>query len=141
MRLTAIIVDFLCLFPAVYLISSQFQSKLSRLFMLIFLLKPDAILIDHGHFQYNSLILGLILLSFYFMLQQRYYLTCILFTLTIHSKQMAVYYSLAFLCGLIGLTFQHYRHDRYRFIAEIVKYGVIVFIVSIILWAPWFGSL
>ena len=141
MRLTSIFVDLVCLFIPVYLISTHFQKKLPQLFLLIFLIKPDAILIDHGHFQYNSLILGLILLSFYFMLEQKYYLTCLFFTITVHSKQMAVYYALAFLSGLVGLTYQHYRYDKAKFIAELVKYGLIVFVVSIAIWAPWFGSL
>ena len=141
MRLTCLLVDMICLFPPMYLLSSIFQRKLPQLLLLLFLIKPDAILIDHGHFQYNSLILGLILLSFYCMLNQQYYLTCLLFTITIHSKQMAVYYSLAFLSALIGLTYQQLKYDRAKFMSELLKYATIVVVVSIAIWAPWMGSL
>ena len=108
--------------------------------LLLVLLKPDSILIDHGHFQYNSLILGLILWAFYCLLKEKYYLTCLLYTVAIHSKQMAVYYSLAFLAGLIGVTYQRYRHNRSEMLVELVKYGVIVVTVSMVIWAPWMGS-
>lgn len=141
MRFTSLLVDLLCLFPPIYCLSSTFQRKTPQLLLLIFLLKPDSILIDHGHFQYNSLILGLILLAFHFMLQQQYLLTCFLFTITIHSKQMAVYYSMAFLAGLIGLTYQHYRYNRVKFVTELMKYGLVVLVTSLLLWLPWFGSL
>jgi alpha-1,3-glucosyltransferase len=141
MRLTALLVDLICLFPPVYLISNHFQRQIPQLFLLIFLLKPDSILIDHGHFQYNSLILGLILTSFYCLFKQYWYMTCFFFTIAIHSKQMAVYYALAFLAGLIGMTFSHYRYNRLKFFGEIIKYAFIVVGVSLILWAPWFGSI
>ncbi len=68
-------------------------------------MKPDLILIDHGHFQYNSLIIGLILGGFHCILTGHYYMCCLLFTIAIHSKQMAVYYALAFLAALVGKVF------------------------------------
>jgi alpha-1,3-glucosyltransferase len=92
------------------------NKKLSYLLILMVLLKPDVILIDHGHFQYNSLILGLILLSFYFILQKRYYYVCVLYTIAVHSKQMATYYSLAFLASLVGLTIQENKHNKTKLI-------------------------
>lgn len=141
MRFTSLIVDLVFLFPGVYLLASLLQKKTPQLFLLVLLIKPDAILIDHGHFQYNSLILGLILIAFYCLLNERYYLTCLFFTIAIHSKQMAVYYSLAFLAGLIGLTYKQYKFNRPKLIAELIKYAMIVIIVSLLIWAPWFGSL
>lgn len=140
MRFTSLIVDLIFLFPPIYLLSGYFQKKIPQLFLLLLLLKPDAILIDHGHFQYNSLILGLILMAFYCLLKQHYYVTCFLYTIAIHSKQMAVYYSLAFLAGLIGVTYSQYKFNRPKLIAQIVKYGMIVLITSLLIWAPWLGS-
>jgi alpha-1,3-glucosyltransferase len=112
MRLTVLLVDILFLFPPIVLLSQYFNKHLPQLLLVVVLLKPDAILIDHGHFQYNSLILGLILMAFYCLLTKRYYLACVLYTLTVHAKQMAVYYSLAFLAALVGLAFQDYRFNR-----------------------------
>lgn len=105
------------------------------------LVKPDLILIDHGHFQYNSLILGLILLSFYCIINKNWYLACLLYTIALHSKQMATYYSLAFFSALIGVTFNAYRYSKPRIITEIVKYGTIVIVVTVLIWLPWLTSM
>ncbi len=104
MRFTVLLVDILFLFPPIVLLSRELNKYLGSLLILTALLRPDLILIDHGHFQYNSLILGLILLSFYFLLKGKYYSLCVCYTIAIHSKQMAVYYSIAFFASLIGLT-------------------------------------
>ena len=104
MRFTVLLVDVLFLFPPIILLSRELNKYLGSLLILTALFRPDLILIDHGHFQYNSLILGLILLSFYFLLKGKYYFVCVCYTIAIHSKQMAVYYSIAFFASLIGLT-------------------------------------
>ncbi len=132
------------LFPAIYLLAQQFTNaqytitkKYTSLILLSLLIKPDIILIDHGHFQYNSLILGLILSAFYCLLNRNYYICCVLFTIAIHSKQMAVYYALAFFAGLIGKVFNDYRMNNVKIIGEILKFGVIVISVSLIIWLPF----
>jgi alpha-1,3-glucosyltransferase len=81
------------------------------------LLKPDAILIDHGHFQYNALVLGLVLLAVACLLNGKNYLACFFFTIALHSKQMAAYYSLAFLAALLGLAYQNNRTRKAAFFA------------------------
>lgn len=53
---------------------------------------------------------------------------------------MSFYYAFAFLAGIVGVTFNHFKYNRPKFFVEITKYAVIVAGVSIILWAPWFGS-
>jgi alpha-1,3-glucosyltransferase len=101
------------------------------------LLKPDLIAIDHGHFQYNSLIIGLILGAFYCLLNRNYYICCVLFTIAVHSKQMAVYYALAFLAGLIGRVLTDYKTDKIRILKEIIIFAFIVLTVSLIIWLPF----
>ena len=140
MRFTSLIVDLALVFPAMYMLSGLFSKKLPQLFLFLLLIKPDAIFIDHGHFQYNCLVLGLILLAFYCLLTERYYLTCFLFTCSIHAKQMSVYYSLAFLSALIGLTYNQLKFNKVRVLVELLKYGMIVVIVSLIIWLPWLGT-
>lgn len=141
MRFTVLLVDILLLFPPIILLSRELNKTLGSLLILTVLFKPDLILIDHGHFQYNSLILGLILLSFYFLLTKKYYYVCVCYTIAIHSKQMAVYYSLAFLGSLIGLTIKQHNHNKTKVMAQLIKYGLIVIIVSLIIWAPWINDL
>jgi len=139
MRFTALLVDIAFLFPPIILLSRQFSRNTSTLLLLVFLIKPDSILIDHGHFQYNSLILGLILFAFYCLLNSKFYLTCFFFTLALHSKQMSSYYALAFFAGLLGSTFQFY-HNKTKVLVECIKYALIVFLVSLAIWLPWLGN-
>ena len=73
MRFTVLLIDILFLFPPIVLLSQYFNKQLPQILLLMLLLKPDVILIDHGHFQYNSLILGLILMAFYCLLTKKYY--------------------------------------------------------------------
>jgi alpha-1,3-glucosyltransferase len=141
MRFTALLVDFALLVPGILLIFKSTKHRLGNLFLLVLLIKPDVILIDHGHFQYNSLILGLIALAFYYLLTGRYYLCCLLYTIAIHAKQMAVYYSLAFLAALIGLTVQDNIFRKKYIIIEITKYACIVIAVSLLIWMPWLSSI
>ncbi len=144
MRLSVLFVEMIFLFPAIYLLAQQFthtQYTITRrytsLVLLSLLIKPDIILVDHGHFQYNSLILGLILSAFYCLLNKNYYICCLLFTIAIHSKQMAVYYALAFFAGLIGKVINDYRMNHLKIIGEILKFAIIVITVSLIIWLPF----
>lgn len=147
MRFTVLLIDCLFLFPSIYLICKycspiRYRNK-SIYFALIFLIliKPDQILIDHGHLQYNCLMLGLILYAFYFMIVGRRYLCCFIFTLAINCKLMSVYYSLAFMAGLIGLSYRkHGIHRKSKIIQECLFYGAILFLTTFILWIPWMHS-
>merc|ERR1740117_2239136 len=63
---------------------------------MIALCQPAIMLIDHGHFQYNSVALGLSIASFSFMVQSDF-ASCIwggfFFTLALNFKQMTLYYA------------------------------------------------
>jgi alpha-1,3-glucosyltransferase len=119
MRFTVVIIDCIFLFPPVYLICKKLspiryrnRALFNALIFIIFL-KPDQILIDHGHFQYNCLMLGLILYSFYLLINERRYLCCFIFTIAINCKLMSTYFCLAFMGGLIGVTCKKYgRHKK-----------------------------
>jgi hypothetical protein len=56
--------------------------------------------------------LGLILYAYYFLITGRMYLCCTTYTLAVNSKLMAVYFTPAFLAGLIGLTIRKYGRHR-----------------------------
>lgn len=142
MRFTVLLVDLFFLFPPLILLAKGIVGKhMWIFFLMITFFKPDVILIDHGHFQYNSLILGLILGAFYLISTKRYYLACLFYTIAVHSKQMAVYYAIAFLGGLIGLTLSDNKHNKKKAIVELLKYALIVLTVSLIIWAPWLKSI
>jgi alpha-1,3-glucosyltransferase len=147
MRLTVLIIDCIFLFPSVYLICKKWtpicyrNKPLFNALIFMILIKPDQILIDHGHFQYNCLMLGLILYSFYFLINENRYLCCLTFTLAMNCKLMSTYFSLAFLAGLIGLTYKRYgRQRKLKIIRECFFYALIVIFTLLVLWIPWLRS-
>ena len=82
------------------------------------LLQPAILLIDHGHFQYNTVALGLSLWAFYFMtvstLSSSSFQSCIwgsiLFCLALCFKQMLLYYAPAVFFYLLGRCFAKDHH-------------------------------
>lgn len=140
MRFTALLVECLLLFPPAILLMKTKNNIIANVSLLIFLMKPDVILIDHGHFQYNSLILGLILWAFYCLLNKRFYWCCFLFTIALFAKQMATYYALAFFAGLIGMTYQEHRFNKKYILVEFLKYIGITSITVLLIWAPFCSS-
>ena len=66
------------------------------------LFQPSLILIDHGHFQYNSVMLGLTVYSINNLLDGYYGPAAICFVLSLCFKQMALYYSPVFFAYLLS---------------------------------------
>ncbi|GAA5908509.1 hypothetical protein JCM8208_002650 [Rhodotorula glutinis] len=69
------------------------------------LLQPALILIDSGHFQYNSIMLGLTLWAVNCFQAGRDVLGGVLFMLSLGFKQMALYYAPAVFAYLLGKCF------------------------------------
>lgn len=102
MRLTVIIGDLIVFVPAVFLFFKMYYRYLSggvkySAVILIFL-SPPLLLIDHGHFQYNSIMLGLSLWAVVLVCHDYLGLSAILLALALNFKQMALYYVLPFGC-------------------------------------------
>lgn len=66
------------------------------------LFQPALILIDHGHFQYNSVMLGFALLSIVNLQYNNRLMASFFFVLSIGFKQMALYYAPAIFAYLLG---------------------------------------
>jgi alpha-1,3-glucosyltransferase len=67
------------------------------------LLTPAFLLIDHGHFQYNNVMLGFTLWSLAMFAMQRYCLSVVFLMLSIAFKQMNIYSVPAFGAALLGI--------------------------------------
>lgn len=67
------------------------------------LFQPSLMLIDHGHFQYNSVMFGFAFLAVDCFLADRLLLGSGFFVLSICFKQMALYYAPAVFAYLLGL--------------------------------------
>lgn len=67
------------------------------------LMQPATMLIDHGHFQYNTVMLGLMLASMSSMLAGRHLWSCVYFVAALGFKQMALFYAPAVFAYLLGI--------------------------------------
>ncbi|KAI1775588.1 glycosyltransferase family 57 protein [Hypoxylon cercidicola] len=108
MRATVIISEYLIYIPAAVI----FVRRYSRLFgvaqwtasvaLVAILMQPATILIDHVHFQYNTVMLGFVLASMSSMVAGRYMWSSIFFVAALGFKQMALYYAPAVFAFLLG---------------------------------------
>ncbi|KAF6755794.1 glycosyltransferase family 57 protein [Ephemerocybe angulata] len=97
MRLTVVFFDLLVYVPAIIMFVKVWQGTRSKRTqeqaILLLLLQPALLLIDHGHFQYNSVMLGLTLLAVNFFATGNDLLGALCFVLSLAFKQMALYYA------------------------------------------------
>ena len=119
--------------------------------LLAVLLNPASILIDHGHFQYNCISLGLAAGAAALVGRGNHaqsavpgILASILFTASVHHKQMALYFAPAFLGHLVGRAFQAGRvagggvRGCGVVVGRVFAYGAAVLTTSALCWAPFF---
>lgn len=66
------------------------------------LLLPSLIIIDHGHFQYNSISLGLALLAAVLMARRRHVAAAAAFALSLNYKQMLLYFAPVFFVAMLA---------------------------------------
>ncbi|ODV59809.1 dolichyl-P-Glc:Man(9)GlcNAc(2)-PP-dolichol alpha-1,3-glucosyltransferase [Ascoidea rubescens DSM 1968] len=152
MRLTVLISDVLIYFSAVYFFTfcffksnkkittngsqgwKKFNSLNQSITIVLILFQPCLILIDHGHFQYNSVMLGLVLFSIVSLLYDQLSIASFFFILAISFKQMALYYSPVIFFYILSLCFNPFqkRFDFPRLFA--VAFSVILTLV--VMFAP-----
>lgn len=137
MRITALASELAIYIPAVvmfvrwsarnYTLASSINQTIITAAILF---QPSLIIIDHGHFQYNSIMLGFTLLSLVHLLQDDYAVASALFVLAIGFKQMALYYSPIFFFYLLSRciypTFNIWRFSK-------IAMSVIITILTLIL--------
>lgn len=101
----------------------------------VLLSQPALLLIDHGHFQYNSISLGFTLWGIAALLQDKDVLGSVAFSLALNYKQMELYHSLPFFCYLLGKS--KAKKNPFLFI---VKLGFAVILTFCVCWIPFFLS-
>lgn len=142
MRWTVLSSDTLIFFPAIFYFAFVYHSSChsSRKndcawHIAMLLLNPCLILIDHGHFQYNCISLGLTVAAIAAILSQRELLASCLFTLALSHKQMSVYYAPAFFSHLLGKCLR-----RKNPIHGVAKLGLTVLGTFTVVWWPYLHS-
>ncbi|CAN0926056.1 Probable dolichyl pyrophosphate Man9GlcNAc2 alpha-1,3-glucosyltransferase [Linum grandiflorum] len=142
MRWTVLSSDLLIFFPAVlcflyayYDLKSNGRKVDVAQHIVIILINPCLVLIDHGHFQYNCISLGLALAAVAAILSQKDLIACVLFCLSLNHKQMSAYFAPAFFSHLLGKCLRR-KHS----LLEISKLGLVVLGTFAIIWWPYLHS-
>lgn len=109
MRGTVFISEYLVYVPAVVTFLRRYtrmhgvHAWSASIALVAILLQPATILIDHGHFQYNTVMLGLMVASLDAILAGRMLWACIFFVGALGFKQMALYYAPVMFAYLLGV--------------------------------------
>ena len=140
MRATVIVSEYLTYVPAAVI----FVRRFSRLFgvtqwtanvaLLAIFMQPATILIDHAHFQYNTVMLGFVLASMSSMVAGRNMWASIFFVAALGFKQMALYYAPAVFAFLLGsCIFPRIRIGRFFGISAVTLLSFAILILPFVL--------
>ncbi|KAH9999742.1 glycosyltransferase family 57 protein [Xylariaceae sp. FL0662B] len=147
MRATVVVSEYLIYIPAVVI----FVRRYSRLFgvaqwtasvaLVAILMQPATILIDHVHFQYNTVMLGFVLASMSSMVAGRYMWAPIFFVAALGFKQMALYYAPAVFAFLLGsCIFPRIAIRRFLTIAVVTVASFAVLVLPLVIGALYDAS-
>ena len=152
MRLSVFSIDILIYIPSViYFISTSQISgnfkmeelsvfgglKRKHIDLLTILIYPGLILIDHGHFQYNSFSLGLFVSAVTAMCQNSFITGSILFVAALNYKQMELYHALPIFFYILGKYSP--MKERFWSFNLLMLFCISVTVIStfLIIWLPF----
>ncbi|KAI9284963.1 glycosyl transferase [Umbelopsis sp. AD052] len=139
MRATVVFWESIIFIPAVLVFTQICYGKQGHLkkniAALLILLQPALIIIDHGHFQFNNIMLGTTLWAINCFMMQQYALGSFFFCLSLGFKQMALYYAPAVFAFLLGRCFKEPNG-----IAMFIRLGVTVVATFGVLLSPFLTS-
>lgn len=139
MRTTVLIADLLIYIPAVVVYCcclKEISTRKKITNLLCILLYPGLILIDYGHFQYNSVSLGFALWGVLGVSCDWDLLGSLAFCLAINYKQMELYHSLPFFCFLLGKCFK--KGIKGKGFVLLIKLAFTVVASFTVCWLPFF---
>jgi alpha-1,3-glucosyltransferase len=139
MRATVLVSEYLIYVPAVVV----FVRRYSRLngvanwsasvALVAILMQPATILVDHVHFQYNTVMLGFVVASMSSMIAGRNLWAAVFFVAALGFKQMALYYAFSVFAYLLGsCVFPRIRLARLTMIATITAVSFAILILPIV---------
>ncbi|CAI7663630.1 CAZyme family GT57 [Penicillium manginii] len=137
MRATVIASEYLIYIPAIvnflrrYTRMQGVHAWSASIALVAILLQPATILIDHGHFQYNTVMLGLMVASLDAILAGRMLWACLFFVGALGFKQMALYYAPVMFAYLLGVCI----FPRIR-ILRLINIAIITLAAFTLLFAP-----
>mgnify|MGYP002803562495 FL=1 len=139
MRYTVLVADMLIYFPAIYVFCSIFYKKDSQISQITTILTifvyPGLILIDHGHFQYNCISLGLALWGIIGVIKDHDIFGSVMFSLALNYKQMELYHALPFFSFLLGKALR--QKSWLKSVFNVFCLGSTVLITFGLCWLPF----
>lgn len=136
MRLSVLASDLLIYIPACVAWTSTIPKISSRVLVLAWMIcNPALLIIDHGHFQYNSISLGLAVAAIYNIAIDRHVLGSFFFCGALNHKQMTLYFAPAFFFHLFGVCMQ--QEGIGRKIRMLTKLGITVLVAFFLFWLPF----
>ncbi|XP_065070236.1 dolichyl pyrophosphate Man9GlcNAc2 alpha-1,3-glucosyltransferase-like [Rhopilema esculentum] len=143
MRYTVLTADVLIYMTAVLAFINSGLPKLTaskkNILLGLILAYPGLILIDHGHFQYNCISLGLCVWAVVLLVQKQAIAGAVFFSLALNYKQMELYHAFPFFFYLAGLCYK--QNTWFRSFIKIVGIGVAVITTFVICWLPFLSDL
>eukprot|EP00049_Salpingoeca_infusionum_P000601 m.41173 g.41173 ORF g.41173 m.41173 type:complete len:478 (-) comp10522_c0_seq3:115-1548(-) len=148
MRYTVLVADVLILVPAVVLWANVATRtlKISNVLgtagvVAVVMLNPTLTLVDHGHFQYNNMSLGLALLSFALLVGRGGdLLASVFFVLSLCYKQMSLYFAPAIFFYLLGKSFAN-APNTLAAIQRVIIIGFVVIATFALCFFPFYNQL
>ncbi|KAJ1354877.1 hypothetical protein KIN20_011958 [Parelaphostrongylus tenuis] len=144
MRLTAILPFHVIYAPAIlYFVFYQTKTKelSSNTVFALILAYPGLLAIDNAHFQYNSVSLGLFLVSFLFLVNQRFLLGSLAFVMALNYKQMELYHALPVFTFILARCLKRpLRSHIVESTVALLKVSSVVCMAFVLLWIPFILS-
>lgn len=142
MRFTVVAADVLLLLPAIwYAVKVVYWKEDAESKLKVFVAlaaQPGLLLIDHGHFQYNGISLGLAILSTALILDDHDLLGSIAFSLSLNYKQMSLYYAPAFFLVLLAKSVrQPAGIISFTSFSRLAQIGLVVVATFVVCWSPF----
>ncbi|PFH54070.1 glycosyltransferase family 57 protein [Amanita thiersii Skay4041] len=145
MRSTVVLLDALVYVPALLMFLRIWQGSRSQRTqnnaLLTLLFQPALLLIDFGHFQYNSVMLGLTLAAMNCFAMGRDLWGAVFFVLSLGFKQMALYYAPAIGTYLLVKCLYLGRPEGERLFLRLTAVTVSTFILLFLPFLPPFAHL
>ncbi|CAI2727065.1 unnamed protein product [Schistosoma spindalis] len=143
MRYTVLVADLLFFIPSVllyfYYVLPSIMNNKSQIggfySTCLTLTYPGLILIDHGHFQYNCISLGLYLSGINFLLLEWDIIGSILFCLAISYKQMELYHALPIFFFLLSNCI--HKKSVCSGITHLARLSCVVFLTMFLIFVPF----
>lgn len=133
MRSTVLVSDILFFFTAIIAYWKTLQATPRAI--AASLLYPAIILVDHGHFQYNCVSLGLTVWAVVFLVRDKHCSASVAFTLALNYKQISMYHSLPFFAYLLAACWNQ-TSRRQKFI-HLFKISSVVIATFALCWIPF----